>query len=169
MNSNLTKKIFSFCAINLIVGTHVVHASVQTCRNAPLIVTGKVVGSVTYFAEDCKKNWENQNIRLDFSYRQNIPEWAFKRAATHFLKKNIADFSDNSPLNNITELYHPVKKGDLYSLSYNQNSNTLTLSLVLFLITKLIPNSSAFMKVVLVTELIFLIRGSHKDYFKPST
>ena len=127
--SNLTKKIFSFCAINLIVGTHVVHASVQTCQNAPLIVTGKVVGSVTYFAEDCKKNWENQNIRLDFSYRQNIPEWAFKRAATHFLMKNIADFSDNSPLNNITELYHPVKKGDLYSLSYNQNSNTLTLSL----------------------------------------
>lgn len=44
-----------------------------------------------------------------------------------------------------------------------------SLSLVLFLITKLIPNSSAFMKVVLVTELIFLIRGSHKDYFKPST
>jgi hypothetical protein len=55
MNSNLTKKIFLFCAINLIVGTHVVHASVQTCQNAPLIVTGKVVGSVTYFAEDCKK------------------------------------------------------------------------------------------------------------------
>lgn len=104
-------------------------ANVQLCKTAPLIVTKKNVGSVSYYADDCKKNWETQNIKLDFSYSQNIPEWAFKRAATYFLKKNVPSFTDDSSLNTITELYRPVKKGDLYSLSYAQNSKTLSLSL----------------------------------------
>ena len=30
------------------------------------------------------KNWQSQSIKMDFSYNRDIPEWAFKRAATHF-------------------------------------------------------------------------------------
>ncbi|UUM27326.1 chalcone isomerase family protein [Acinetobacter colistiniresistens] len=105
------------------------HANTQLCTTAPLIVTTKNVGSVSYYANNCSQNWENQNIRLDFSYNQNIPEWAFKKAATYYLKKNIAHFSDESVLNRITELYHPVKKGDLYTLNYDQMNKQLSLSL----------------------------------------
>ena len=106
-----------------------VHAAVQFCQTAPLLVGSKNIGSVSYYADQCDKNWENQNIRLDFSYSQKIPEWAFKRAASHFLNKNIAQRPQNSVLNHITELYRPVKKGDFYSLNYAQNSKTLSLSL----------------------------------------
>lgn len=41
----------------------------------------------------------------------------------------MTNFSNNSVLNQITELYKPVKKGDLYSLNYNQLNKTLSLSL----------------------------------------
>lgn len=54
------------------------------------MVTSKKVGNVSYFAEDCQKNWQSQSIKMDFSYNRDIPEWAFKRAATHFLKKMLA-------------------------------------------------------------------------------
>lgn len=129
MHSNWKRKIFLFCTINLITSVHLVNAALQSCHNAPLIVMAKTVGSVTYSAHDCQENWETQDIRLDFAYHHDIPEWAFKRAATHYLEKNIANFSDRSPLNSITELYRPVKKGDLYSLNYKQNTKTLTLFL----------------------------------------
>ena len=52
-----------------------VHAAVQFCQTAPLLVGSKNIGSVSYYADQCDKNWENQNIRLDFSYSQKIPEW----------------------------------------------------------------------------------------------
>ena len=44
-------------------------------------------------------------------------------------KKNIPDFNVKSVLNRITELYKPVKNGDLYTLNYMHSSQTLTLSL----------------------------------------
>ncbi|MCH7307193.1 chalcone isomerase family protein [Acinetobacter sp. NIPH 1852] len=104
-------------------------ANTQLCKNAALIVTKKEVGNVSYYAADCTQKWETQDIQLDFLYTRDIPEWAFKRAATHFLKKNIPDYSENSPLNRITALYKPVRKGDLYSLKYTQSNQTLSLSL----------------------------------------
>ncbi|MDH0032747.1 MULTISPECIES: chalcone isomerase family protein [unclassified Acinetobacter] len=113
----------------LITPLSLVHANTQLCNTAPLIVTSKNVGSVSYYANNCSQNWENQNIRLDFSYNQNIPEWAFKKAATYYLKKNVTNFSDESVLNRITALYHPVKRGDLYTLNYDQTSKQLSLSL----------------------------------------
>lgn len=103
--------------------------NLKQCSSAPLIVTLKNVGKVTYFAEDCSKSWENQNIRLDFHYTHDIPEWAFKKAATYYLKKNISDFSDQSPFNQMTALYKPVKSGDTYSLSYHQDNQKLDLIL----------------------------------------
>lgn len=65
-------------------------AELRKCSSAPLMVTSKKVGNVSYFAEDCQKNWQSQSIKMDFSYNRDIPEWAFKRAATHFLKKMLA-------------------------------------------------------------------------------
>lgn len=65
-------------------------AELKKCSSAPLMVTSKKVGNVSYFAEDCQKNWQSQSIKMDFSYNRDIPEWAFKRAATHFLKKMLA-------------------------------------------------------------------------------
>ncbi|TVT77680.1 chalcone isomerase family protein [Acinetobacter colistiniresistens] len=127
MNNHLIKFVFSI----LCLGTplSLVHANTQLCKTAPLIVTTKNVGSVSYYANNCSQNWENQNIRLDFSYSQNIPDWAFKKAATYYLKKNVPNFSDKSVLNQITALYKPVKKGDLYALNYNQMNKQLSLSL----------------------------------------
>ncbi len=129
MNTRLILIMTSLSILFVLIPIKFAHANIQICKTAPLLVTSKNVGLVSYYAENCHQNWENQNIRLDFAYSQNIPEWAFKRAATHFLKKNVANFSNNSALNQITELYKPVKKGDLYSLNYNQLNKTLSLSL----------------------------------------
>lgn len=129
MNTRLISIMTRLCILFLLIPIKLAHANIQICKTAPLLVTSKNVGSVSYYADNCHQNWENQNIRLDFTYTQNIPEWAFKRAATHFLKKNVANFSNDSALNQITELYKPVKKGDLYSLNYNQLNKTLSLSL----------------------------------------
>lgn len=35
---------------------------------------------------------------MDFSYNRDIPEWAFKRAATHYLKKILVDLMRNPRL-----------------------------------------------------------------------
>ena len=118
------------CMTGLSVSTSTIHAaSVQQCATAALLIGKKQVGQVSYFAESCKKAWDMQSIQMNFSYTQDIPEWAFKRAATHFLKKNIPDFKETSALNQITQLYKPVKNGDLYTLSYVHSSHTLTLLL----------------------------------------
>lgn len=99
------------------------------CGTGALLITKKNVGTATYKAQDCSKSWQGQNIQMDFRYTENIPEWAFKRAATHFLKKNVSSFKDDSPLNKVTALYRPVKNGDVYRLSYQHSRQTLTLSL----------------------------------------
>jgi len=104
-------------------------AKINKCSTAAIIVTKKQVGTATYYAENCGKNWQNQDIQLDFAYTHDIPEWAFKRAATYFLKKNVSNFNDASLLNQITQLYKPVKNGDNYRLSYSHLSHTLRLSL----------------------------------------
>ena len=103
--------------------------SLDKCNSAPLIVTKKNVGRVSYFATNCQKSWEKQTIRIDFNYNHDIPEWAFKQAASYFLKKNVAGFNDNSELNQITELYRPVKVGDYYSLIYQHENQKLELML----------------------------------------
>ena len=101
----------------------------KQCGNGELLVSKKIVGTATYAAENCNKPWLGQNIQMEFNYTENIPEWAFKRAATHFLKRNMNNLKDDSALHQVTALYRPVKKGDLYSLNYKQNTKTLTLSL----------------------------------------
>lgn len=53
----------------------------------------------------------------------------FQTRSHSFLKKNIPDFKETSALNQITQLYKPVKNGDLYTLSYVHSSRILTLSL----------------------------------------
>lgn len=118
------------CSIFLLGASfNLAHANTQICNVAPLVVTTKNVGSVRYYADHCQQNWENQSIRLDFTYSRNIPEWAFKKAARYYLNKNINHLSKDAVLNQITELYKPVKKGDIYSLNYIQGTKTLTLSL----------------------------------------
>lgn len=99
------------------------------CGQGDLLVNKKSIGTATYLAESCNQSWQGQNIQMDFSYTENIPEWAFKRAATHFLKKNVNNLKDDSPLNQVTMLYRPVKKGDVYRLSYQHSNQTLTLFL----------------------------------------
>ncbi|MCH7383116.1 chalcone isomerase family protein [Acinetobacter dispersus] len=127
MNNYFMQLGFSF--LFLILNSNSAHANIQKCKTVPLVVTTKTVGTVSYYADNCHQNWESQNIQLDFSYDQNIPEWAFKKAANYYLKKNISNFANDSVLNQITELYKPVKKGDLYSLAYSQMNQQLKLSL----------------------------------------
>ena len=103
--------------------------SLSECSRGTLKVGPKNVGQAIYFAQDCQNSWKSQNIRMDFAYTENIPDWAFKRAATHFLKRNVQQAKTLKMLDQITQLYQPVKAGDKYSLNYIQEAQTLTLSL----------------------------------------
>ena len=108
----------------------IAHADPLTsCSTAPLVVALKTVGRVTYAAQHCQQPWQHQSIQLNFEYTRAIPEWAFKRAATYFLNKNISTLTPQSDLHRITQLYRSVKPGDLYSLFYDHSTHTLSLSL----------------------------------------
>lgn len=116
----------------LILGSITSWAQAQTlnkCGHGPLMVGQKQVGVASYYAQNCAQRWQDQNIQMDFSYTQNIPEWAFKRAATHLLKRNVKDSQIVTIFNPITDLYRPVKAGDLYRLKYIHATQTLSLSL----------------------------------------
>lgn len=104
-------------------------ANLQKCGQGNLIVTAKNVGTASYFAEQCGRTWQNQNIQMEFAYTQNIPEWAFKRAANFLLKRNVSDQKLIKVFEPITALYKPVKAGDTYRLNYIKQSETLSLSL----------------------------------------
>ena len=103
--------------------------SLTQCGSGPLLVAQKQVGVARYYAQNCTKPWKGQNMQMDFSYTQNIPEWAFKRAATHLLKRNVKDPNIQAIFNPITDLYRPVRSGDLYRLKYSHATQTLSLSL----------------------------------------
>ena len=103
--------------------------TLNKCGNGPLMVGQKQVGVASYFAQNCNQPWQGQNIQMDFTYTQNIPEWAFKRAATHLLQRNIKDQKIHAVFNPITDLYRPVKSGDLYQLKYIHATHTLSLYL----------------------------------------
>ncbi|PWB15239.1 hypothetical protein DCO44_06460 [Acinetobacter sp. AM] len=103
--------------------------SLNKCGNGPLMVGQKQVGVASYFAQNCNQPWQGQNIQMDFTYTQNIPEWAFKRAATHLLKRNIKDQKIHAVFTPLTDLYRPVKSGDLYQLKYIHATHTLSLYL----------------------------------------
>ncbi|TCB37479.1 hypothetical protein E0H82_02410 [Acinetobacter sp. ANC 4910] len=103
--------------------------SLNKCGNGPLMVGQKQVGVASYFAQNCNLPWQGQNMQMDFTYTQNIPEWAFKRAATHLLQRNIKDKKIHAVFNPITDLYRPVKSGDLYQLKYIHATHTLSLYL----------------------------------------
>ena len=103
--------------------------TLNKCGNGPLMVGQKQVGVSSYFAQNCSQPWQEQTIQMDFSYTQNIPEWAFKRAATHLLKRNVKDPNIQAIFNPISDLYRPVRSGDLYRLKYSHAKQTLSLSL----------------------------------------
>ncbi|MGE4317151.1 chalcone isomerase family protein [Acinetobacter sp.] len=103
--------------------------SLNECGNGPLMVGQKQVGMASYFAQNCSQSWQEQTIQMDFAYTQNIPEWAFKRAATHLLKRNVKDPNIQAVFNPISDLYRPVRSGDLYRLKYSHATKTLSLSL----------------------------------------
>lgn len=103
--------------------------SLNLCGNGPLMVGQKQVGMASYFAQNCSQSWQEQTIQMDFAYTQNIPEWAFKRAATHLLKRNVKDPNIQAVFNPISDLYRPVRSGDLYRLKYTHATQTLSLSL----------------------------------------
>ena len=103
--------------------------NLKMCGQGTLFVGKKAVGESRYFAERCGANWQNQNIQMEFSYRENIPEWAFKRAANHFLKRNLSNQNLMSVYRSFTDLYQPVKAGDVYQLKYNHAQQRLSVYL----------------------------------------
>lgn len=105
------------------------HAKLQACGEGDLWVSKKNVGKAQYFAEDCKVSWQNQAIEMQFSYTENIPEWAFKRAAHYLLNRNVSQANTVKSLSKITENYQAVKSGDVYRLSYQPQSQALQLYL----------------------------------------
>lgn len=121
----LSLSVLMTCAISPLASAN----KLLKCSTGELLVGQKQVGTANYYAENCAQFWQGQSMQMDFAYSQNIPEWAFKRAATHFLKKNINGYNESSALHQVTALYRPVKQGDLYRLSYVHSSKTLILSL----------------------------------------
>ena len=116
----------------LVLGSFGSWAHAQTlnkCGIGPLMVGQKQVGVASYFAQNCNQPWQGQNMQMDFTYTQNIPEWAFKRAARHLLQRNIKDQKIQAVFNPITDLYRPVNSGDLYQLKYSHATHTLSLYL----------------------------------------
>lgn len=103
--------------------------ALQSCNSAPIIARSTNVGTATFYAEDCAKDWKTQSIQMDFKYTHDIPGWAFRRAANYVLNKNVTDGATQKQLAGITALYQPVKNGDLYRLKYTATSNRLELSL----------------------------------------
>lgn len=61
-------------------------AELKKCSSAPLMVTSKRWEMSVTLLKIAKKLAKPKH-QMDFSYNRDIPEWAFKRAATHFLKK----------------------------------------------------------------------------------
>ena len=101
--------------------------TVKTCSEGDLMVGNKVVGKARYAAQNCQANWQNQTIEMQFHYSENIPGWAFKRAANHFLKKNIQGKIEH--FDKISNAYQSIQAGDRYSLFYRHSNQTLSLSL----------------------------------------
>ena len=130
MGIAIQKSIILLIANSIFVAAHSAHASTfKECAEAPLTVSKKNVGKVQYAAEQCGKSWQNQSIELEFSYTENIPAWAFRRAANHFLKKNIASKNELNELMPINRHYSQVKNGDVYRLRYDHPSTSLRLFL----------------------------------------
>ncbi len=130
MGIAIQKSIILLIANSIFVAAHSAHASTfKECAEAPLTVSKKNVGKVQYAAEQCEKSWQNQSIELEFSYTENIPAWAFRRAANHFLKKNIASKNELNELMPINRHYTQVKNGDTYRLHYDHTSTSLRLFL----------------------------------------
>ena len=65
MNTRLISIMTRLCILFLLIPIKLAHANIQICKTAPLLVTSKNVGSVSYYANNCHQNWENQTIRLD--------------------------------------------------------------------------------------------------------
>lgn len=108
----------------------IAHAkNLKQCSQAKLLVAKKQVGIAKYWAQNCQANWQGQNMALTFHYSENIPEWAFKRAARHFLTKNIQDQQLFATFEQLTESYRAVKPGDEYRLNYIHQQHTLQLEL----------------------------------------
>ena len=105
------------------------HAKLNACGQGSLVVSKKHVGQAQYFAENCKADWQTQAIEMQFSYTENIPEWAFKRAANFLLNRNIDNPNTVKALSKMTEHYQAVKNGDVYKLSYRPQSQALQLYL----------------------------------------
>lgn len=130
MGIAIQNSIILLIANSIFVAAHSAHASTfKKCAEAPLTVSKKNVGKVQYTAEQCEKSWQNQSIELEFSYTENIPAWAFRRAANHFLKKNIASKNELNELMPINRHYTQVKNGDTYRLHYDHTSTSLRLFL----------------------------------------
>ena len=112
---------FGLCASSAFANT------LDLCSEADLMVGTKVVGKARYAAQNCQASWQNQSIEMQFHYTEKIPGWAFKRAAHHFLSKNLkGDIGFFDPISNA---YQSIQSGDRYALFYRHNSQTLSLSL----------------------------------------
>ncbi len=85
---------------------------------------------------------------MDFSYNRDIPEWAFKRAAAHYLKKNISGFDAKSPLNHINELYRPIKSEIYIVFITNMKIKSWSLKLYQKLLGSINnPNANQYFKI----------------------
>lgn len=124
------KILLTFVACCLITTSQSLWAKepLHVCQQAPLVVMRKEVGHVTYVAENCQQMWNQQSIQLRFSYTHAIPDWAFKRAALHLLKKNLSTPIPQE-LIDFTESYRPIQPGDQYTLNFHQPTQRLTLNL----------------------------------------
>lgn len=105
-------------------------ATLQSCGQGAIEVTGKTVGQATLFLQDCQQPWQGQSIRLRFSYQANVPGWAFRKAANVLLARNLSSTAWNNhkaAYQAFTAQYQAIKSGDVYEISYQPAQESISL------------------------------------------
>lgn len=115
-----------------LVGNACHAAELQRCGQASISVAGRTVGIATLWMLDCKQDWQQQDKRLRFDYSASIPAWAFKKAASVILARNLPEQAwkqDKEVYAQITSSYQPIHSGDSYELVYSASNHQMQLSL----------------------------------------
>jgi valyl-tRNA synthetase len=114
------------------VSSQLCAAALSACAQGDIKVSAKTVGKAILWLQNCQQPWQQQNLRLQFTYSASIPAWAFKKAANVILARNVSDQvwkQHKKTFANITQLYQPIQAGDVYQLDYDAANKALSLSL----------------------------------------
>jgi hypothetical protein len=134
MGSAIQKTLMQVMGCAMLLASPLLYAedTLQQCGQGAINAAGKQVGTATLWMQDCKQPWQAQSKRLRFDYTAKIPGWAFKKAASVILARNLSPglWKQHKALfDQVTQAYQPIKPGDSYILAYDTAQHSMHLSL----------------------------------------